>query len=370
MAKRDYYEVLGIGRDASDVDIKKAYRRLAMKWHPDRNPGDQKAEERFKEISDAYEVLRDARKRAAYDQFGHAGVEGGAGAGEGFGGFGDIFGDMFSEIFGGARQQAYRGSDLRYNLKISLEDAVDGTTAQIRIPTIETCTDCGGNGSAPDSAPETCGTCGGVGQVRMQQGFFSVQQPCPRCHGRGKVITDPCRSCQGQGRVRGEKTLSVKVPPGVDTGDRIRLSNEGEAGEMGGPPGDLYVQIDVESHPIFVRNGRDLHCKVPIGIVTAALGGSLEVPTLHGKASLKIPAETQTGNVFRLRGKGVRVVNGSTVGDLYCEVTVETPINLTRQQKELLSKLDESLTDGGDRHNPQTSSWLDRVKTFFEEHLS
>lgn len=372
MAKRDYYEVLGIGREASDTDIKKAYRRLAMKYHPDRNPGDAEAEDRFKEVSDAYEILYDPRKRAAYDQFGHAGVDAGAGAagGAGFGGFGDIFGDVFSEIFGNTRQQAYRGADLRYNLKVSLEDAVNGTEVQVRIPTVEACEDCGGNGAAPGSEPQACDTCGGVGQVRMQQGFFSVQQTCPHCRGRGKVITDPCRSCQGQGRVRGQKTLSVKVPPGVDTGDRIRLSNEGEAGEMGAPAGDLYVQIEVEPHPIFVRNGRDLHCKVPIGVVTAALGGELDVPTLHGKASLRIPSETQTGKVFRLRAKGVRSVHGGGAGDLYCEVMVETPVNLTKQQKELLQNLDESLAGGGDRHNPQTSSWLDRVKTFFEEHLS
>lgn len=371
MAKRDCYEVLGLSRDASDADIKKAYRRLAMRNHPDRNPDDHEAENRFKEISDAYEVLRDPQKRAAYDQFGHAGLGGaGAGGAGGPGGFGDIFGDVFSEIFGGGRQQSRRGADLRYNLKVSLEDAVNGITTELRIPTVEACDDCGGDGAAPGSEPVACDTCGGVGQVRMQQGFFAIQQTCPHCRGRGTIISDPCRTCQGQGRVRGEKILSVKVPPGVDTGDRIRLTGEGEAGETGTAPGDLYVQIEVEPHPIFVRDGRDLHCKVPISLTTAALGGDLEVPTLHGRATLKVPSETQTGKIFRLRAKGVRSVHGGGAGDLYCEMMVETPVNLTRKQRELLQELDESLRSGGERHNPQASGWLDRVKSFFEEHLS
>lgn len=373
MAQRDYYEVLGIARDASDADIKKAYRRLAMKYHPDRNPDDADAEERFKEVSDAYEVLRDPQKRAAYDQFGHAGLQGGAGAGgAGFGGFGDIFGDVFSEIFGGGRggPGAYRGSDLRYDLTISLEDAVHGTSTEIEIPTIDTCETCHGSGSAPGSQPQTCSTCRGAGQVRMQQGFFSIQQTCPQCHGSGKVVTDPCESCHGRGRVQRRKTLSVKIPPGVDTGDRIRLNGEGEAGERGAPAGDLYVQIEVEPHPIFTRDGRNLHCRVPIGMVTAALGGELEVPTLDGKVSLKIPAETQSGKVFRMRGRGVKSVRGGATGDLLCEVAVETPVNLTKRQRELLAELGKSLEHGGHRHNPQTSSWLGRVRQFVEAHLS
>jgi len=372
MAERDYYEILGISREASDAEIKKAYRRLAMKYHPDRNPEDDSAEEYFKEVSDAYEVLGDPQKRQAYDQFGHAGVRGGAGAADGgFGGFGDIFGDVFSEIFGGARGAgAFRGADLRYDLRVSLEDAVHGTTTEIQVPTIATCEACKGSGASPGSQAETCSTCRGAGQVRMQQGFFSIQQTCPHCRGSGKVVTDPCSTCHGRGRVQRRKTLSVKIPPGVDTGDRIRLNGEGEAGERGAPPGDLYVQIEVEPHPIFTREGRNLHCRVPIGMVTAALGGELEVPTLDGKVALKIPPETQSGKVFRMRGRGVKSVRGGPPGDLLCEVAVETPVNLTKHQRELLSQLGESLEYGGHRHNPQTSSWLGRVRQFFEAHLS
>ena len=372
MAERDYYEILGISREASDAEIKKAYRRLAMKYHPDRNPDDDSAEEYFKEVSDAYEVLGDPQKRQAYDQFGHAGVRGGAGAADGgFGGFGDIFGDVFSEIFGGARGGgAFRGADLRYDLRVSLEDAVHGTTTEIQVPTIDTCETCKGSGASPGSQAETCSTCSGAGQVRMQQGFFSIQQTCPHCRGSGKVVTDPCSTCHGRGRVQRRKTLSVKIPPGVDTGDRIRLNGEGEAGERGAPAGDLYVQIEVEPHPIFTRDGRNLHCRVPIGMVTAALGGELEVPTLDGKVALKIPPETQSGKVFRMRGRGVKSVRGGPPGDLLCEVAVETPVNLTKHQRELLSQLGESLEHGGHRHNPQTSSWLGRVRQFFEAHLS
>jgi len=377
MSKRDYYEILGISRTATTVEIKKAYRRLAMKYHPDRNKDDSEAEEKFKEVKEAYEVLSDEQKRAAYDQFGHAGVGSGGGAGPGaaggFGGasFSDIFGDVFGDIFGGGGgrgpHRAYRGSDMQYNLEISLEEAVKGTTVKIRVPTQVTCEACGGTGARKGSSPKTCPTCGGVGQVRMQQGFFIAQQTCPTCHGQGTVIDDPCTRCRGRGRVRDHKTLSVKVPAGVDTGDRIRLAGEGEMGEKGGPPGDLYVQIHVKKHPIFERDDADLRCEMPITITTAALGGELEVPTLEGKVKLKIPAGTQTGKVFRIRGKGVKPVRGGGVGDLLCQVVVETPVNLNDEQKELLQKLDESLQGGGSKHSPHSSSWLDGVKNFFKE---
>ncbi len=371
MAKRDYYEILGLARNASEAELKKAYRRLAMKYHPDRNPGDAVAEEHFKEAKEAYEVLSSAQKRAAYDQFGHAGVSGGPGAGQGGGAdFSDIFGDVFGDIFSGmrgGRGQAYRGADLRYTLELGLEEAVFGTTAKIRVPTLVGCATCDGSGAKPGTRPTTCPTCNGVGQVRMQQGFFSIQQTCPRCHGRGTVIPEPCAACGGSGRVEEHKTLSVKVPPGVDSGDRIRLSGEGEAGEHSGPPGDLYVQIRVRSHPIFTREDSNLYCEVPISFTAAALGGELEVPTLDGRVSLKIPSETQTGKVFRLRGKGVRPVRGGATGDLLCKVKVETPVNLTREQKELLERLAESMEQGGQKHSPQERSWLDGVKKFFED---
>lgn len=374
MAKRDYYEVLKVAPNASEAEIKKAYRRLAMQYHPDRNPGDKQAEEQFKEAKEAYEVLSDARKRAAYDQFGHASVEGQAGPG-GFGGgpsfsdiFGDVFGDIFSNLRGAGRtQQGYRGADLRYNLEISLEEAVFGTTAKIRIPALASCETCGGNGAKPGSKPVTCPTCNGMGQVRMQQGFFSIQQTCPRCQGRGAIIPDPCTSCQGTGRVERQKTLSVKVPPGVDNGNRIRLMGEGEMGEGGGPPGDLYVQIRVRLHPIFTREENTLYCEVPISFTTAALGGELAVPTLDGRATLNIPSETQTGKVFRVRGKGVKPVQGGATGDLLCRVIVETPVNLTKAQKELLEQFAATMHEGRDRHTPQELSWLDRVKKFFED---
>ncbi|MDS4021409.1 MAG: molecular chaperone DnaJ [Candidatus Competibacter sp.] len=371
MSKRDYYEVLNLSRNASEAEIKQAYRRLAMKFHPDRNPGDRVAEEKFKEAKEAYEVLSDSRKRAAYDQFGHAGVDGSAGGG--FGGaadLGDIFGGVFRDIFGGGMRggaQSHRGADLRYTLDLTLEEAVFGTTAKIRVPTLVTCATCAGSGAKPGTKPTTCPTCRGGGQVRMQQGFFSIQQTCPRCQGRGTVIPEPCGTCQGSGRVEEQKTLSVKVPAGVDNGDRIRLAGEGEAGEHGGPPGDLYVQIRVKPHPIFTREDNDLYCEVPIGFTTAALGGDLEVPTLDGRLSLRIPAETQTGRVFRLRGKGVKPVRGGATGDLLCRVAVETPVNLTREQKELLQKLAETMEAGGTSHTPQQGSWLDGVKKFFED---
>lgn len=373
MAKRDYYEVLGVARNATEAELKKAYRRLAMKHHPDRNPDDAAAEENFKEVKEAFEVLGDARRRAAYDQFGHAGVDpsaAAAGRGAGFEGFGDIFDSVFGDIFGaagrgGARQ--FRGADLRYDLELSLEEAVFGVEKRLNIPSHKGCEDCGGSGAKRGTSPTTCATCGGAGQVRLSQGFFSVQQTCPRCRGTGSMIREPCTVCGGRGRVRETKTVAVKIPAGVDTGDRIRLSGEGEPGERGGPPGDLYVAVQVREHPIFSREENDLHCEVPIGFVTAALGGELEVPTLDGKVALKIPAETQTGKVFRLRGKGVRSVRGSQVGDLLCHVHIETPVNLNREQRELLEKFDQSLREQSQTHRPRESSWLDGVKKFFED---
>ena len=383
MSKRDFYEVLGVTRNASEADIKKAYRRAAQKFHPDRNPDDKSSEEKFKEAKEAYEILTDARKRAAYDQFGHAGVDPSAGAGGGGAGFGagasfsDIFGDVFGDIFSGGRggagagagagrSRVVRGADLRYNLDLTLEEAVHGTTVKIRVPSHVPCTTCSGTGAKPGTKPTTCATCAGHGQVRMQQGFFSIQQACPRCHGSGTMISDPCGTCNGKGRVQEQKTLSVKVPPGVDNGDRIRLAGEGEAGENGGPPGDLYVQIRVKEHEIFGREDNNLFCEVPISFITAALGGELEVPTLEGKVVLKIPPETQSGKVFRLRGKGVKPVRGGAEGDLMCRVVVETPVNLTGSQKDLLRQFEASMTNGTERHNPQASSWLDGVKKFFE----
>lgn len=376
MAKRDYYETLGVARNASDAEIKKAYRRLAMKYHPDRNPNDKAAEDQFKEVQESYDVLSDAKKRAAYDQFGHAGVGAGGAAPGGFGfeggaRFSDIFGDVFNDIFGaaaghGGGRQAFRGADLRYNLDLTLEEAVAGTTAKIRIPTYVTCKACDGSGAQAGTLPVTCPTCGGHGQVRMQQGFFSLQQTCPRCHGSGQIVSTPCAECRGEGRIREHKTLSVKIPPGVDTGDRIRLADEGEAGESGGPPGDLYVQVQIKAHPIFSREGETLHCEVPVSFVAAALGGELDVPTLTGRAKLKIPAGTQSGQAFRLRGKGVAPVRGGSAGDLLCQVIVETPVNLKEEQKELLRKFDASMKQSRN-HSPKHHSWLEGVKHFFEE---
>jgi molecular chaperone DnaJ len=375
MAKRDYYETLNVARNASEAELKKAYRRLAMKHHPDRNPDDKVAEEHFKEAKEAYDVLNDPRKRAAYDQFGHAGVDAQAGAeAGGFGGgggfsdiFGDVFGDIFSNFRGGRTSQVFRGADLRYTLELTLEEAVFGTTAKIRVPTLVACEVCDGSGAKPGTKPVTCPTCNGVGQVRMQQGFFSIQQTCPRCQGRGTVIADSCTACHGEGRIQKQKTLSVKVPAGVDNGDRIRLSGEGEAGEHGGPPGDLYVQMRIKPHPIFTREGDTLYCEVPISFATAALGGDLEVPTLDGRVNLKIPPETQTGKVLRIRSKGVRPVRGGATGDLLCRVIVETPVHLTKEQKELLQRFAETMEDGGRHHTPQERGWLDGVKKFFED---
>jgi len=374
MAKKDFYEVLGINRDASDDEIKKAYRKLAMKHHPDRNPDNPKAEEHFKEAKEAYEILSDAQKRAAYDQYGHAGVDPQAGGfgpgGQGnMGGFADAFGDIFGDIFGGGRSGGrggvYRGADLRYNLEISLEDAARGTETRIRIPTMEQCESCGGSGAKKGTEPKTCPTCQGHGQVRMQQGFFSIQQTCPKCHGSGRFVADPCQACHGAGRVKQHKTLSVKIPAGVDEGDRIRLSGEGEHGVGGGPSGDLYVQIHIKPHQVFQRDHDDLHCEMPVSFTIAALGGEIEIPTLDGLAKIKIPAETQSGKVFRLRGKGIKGVRSHSHGDLMCHVVVETPVSLTERQKELLRELEAINLQDDSRHNPRAKSWMDKVKDFF-----
>jgi molecular chaperone DnaJ len=373
MAKEDYYEVLGVERNASEAELKKAYRRLAMKHHPDRNPDNKVAESHFKEAKEAYEILNDPQKRAAYDQFGHAGVDpsmgpGGAGGFHGGGNFSDIFGDVFGDIFGGGRRggsQVFRGSDLRYSLDINLEDAINGSEVTIRVPTLAQCDECKGSGAKKGSSPKTCDTCGGHGQVRMQQGFFSIQQTCPKCQGNGKMITDPCPACHGQGRVRRTKTLSVKVPAGVDDGDQIRLAGEGEAGENGGPAGDLYVQMKLKPHALFSRNGDDLYCDMPISFATASLGGELEIPTLNGRANIKIPAGTQSEKLFRLRSKGVKNVRSGHVGDLYCKVCVETPVNLTSEQKDLLQEFDQLTREQGARHSPRERSWTDKLKQFF-----
>jgi len=381
MAKEDFYKTLGVEKNASEAEIKKSYRRMAMKFHPDRNKDDpETAEKKFKQIKEAYEILSDPKKRSAFDQFGHAGVDQTMGGGPGgFGGggsgdFGDIFGDVFGDIFGGSgggggrrRSNVQAGSDLRYNLELSLEEAVGGTEATVKVPVLVACDSCHGSGAKKGSSPVTCSTCQGHGQVRMQQGFFSVQQTCPTCQGSGKQIKDPCRKCHGQGRVQENKTLSVKVPAGVDTGDRIRLAGEGEAGVNGGPAGDLYVQVQVKDHSIFTRDGANLYCEVPISFPTACIGGTLEVPTLNGKVKLKIPAETQTGKLFRLRGKGVKPVRGGAVGDLLCRVQIETPVRLTKEQKALVAKLQESLSGGGKQHSPQEHTWTDGVKSFFDK---
>lgn len=372
MAKRDYYKVLDVPRTATEAEIKKAYRRLAMKYHPDRNPNDREAEELFKEAKEACEVLTDPERRAAYDQYGHAGVEAAArGRGGSYSGdaFSDIFGEVFGDIFGtrrgGGRTQVFRGADLRYELELDLDQAVFGHTVEIEVPTLIECEVCQGTGAAKGSAASPCDTCGGVGQIRISQGFFQLQQTCPRCRGAGTVIKNPCDSCLGQGRVRRTRKLSVKVPPGVDTGDRVRLSGEGEAGRNGGPAGDLYVEIHVREHPIFERDGEHLSCEVPISFATAALGGSVEVPTLDGSVTLKIPAETQSGRVFRLRDKGVKPVRGGPRGDLFCRVVVETPVNLSPEQRELIARLDESLRDDGHRHAPREKGFFEGVKRFF-----
>jgi molecular chaperone DnaJ len=377
MAKRDFYEILGVAKNASDEDIKKAYRKLAMKYHPDRNPDSKGAEEKFKEAKEAYEMLSDAGKREAYDRYGHAGVDpnmGGGAGGAGFGGFSDAFGDIFGDIFGqqggrggrGAGPQVYRGADLRYNLEITLEQAAHGYDTTIRVPSWDECETCHGSGAKPGTSPTTCGTCGGQGQVRMQQGFFSIQQTCPKCHGTGKVIPTPCPSCSGAGRIKKNKTLEVKIPAGIDDGMRIRSSGNGEPGMNGGPSGDLYVEIRIKQHAVFQRDGDDLHCEIPVSFAKAALGGEIEVPTLNGKASFTLPEGTQSGKTFRLRGKGIKGVRSGYAGDLFCHVVVETPVKLTDRQRELLQEFDQLMTAGGAKHSPHSKSWKDKVKEFFD----
>ena len=381
MAKRDYYETLGVAKNASEEDIKKAYRKMAMKYHPDRNQGDgaKTAEEKFKESKEAYEMLSDAQKRAAYDQYGHAGVDpnmGGRGGpgGEGFGGFAEAFGDIFGDIFGGQQgggrrtggQQVYRGADLSYALEISLEEAARGKETQIRVPTWDNCDTCHGTGAKPGTSAKTCGTCNGSGAVHMRQGFFSIQQTCPHCHGSGKVIAEPCTTCSGQGRIKKTKTLEVKIPAGINEGMRIRSAGNGEPGVNGGPAGDLYIEIRIKQHEIFERDGDDLHCTVPIGFTAAALGGSIEVPTLGGGAEIELPEGTQHGRTFRLRGKGIKGVRSSYPGDLYCHMSVETPVKLTEHQRKLLKDLDKSLREGGEKHSPSAKSWTDKVKDLFK----
>ena len=375
MAKRDFYEILGVPKTASDEEIKKSYRKLAMKYHPDRNQGEaaKEAEVKFKEAKEAYEMLSDPQKRAAYDQHGHAGVDPnmrGPG-GEGFGGFAEAFGDIFGEMFGQQQRsgrggrQVFRGGDLSYAMEMTLEEAANGKDAQIRIPTHENCHVCAGAGAKPGSQIKNCGTCGGAGVVQMRQGFFSVQQTCPTCRGAGKIIAEPCIACAGQGKVKKQKTLEVKIPAGIDAGMRIRSAGNGEPGTNGGPPGDLYIEIRLKKHDIFERDGDDLHCTVPISIVEAALGGEIDVPTLQGKAAIDLPEGTQTGKQFRLRGKGIKGVRSSYPGDLYCHITVETPVKLTEHQRKLLRELDESFRKGGSKHSPSGDSWTDRLKSFF-----
>ena len=377
MAKRDFYEVLGVPKNASDDEIKKAYRKLAMKYHPDRNQGDaaKGAEEKFKEAKEAYEMLSDPQKKAAYDQYGHAGVDpnmrgpGGPGA-EGFAGFGEAFGDIFGDIFGGARRggggrQVYRGADLSYAMEITLEEAASGKETQIRIPSWDDCETCKGTGAKPGTSVKTCSTCHGQGVVQMRQGFFSVQQTCPHCHGSGKIIPEPCTACSGQGKIKKQKTLEIKIPAGIDDGQRIRSSGNGEPGQNGGPSGDLYIEIRLRKHDIFEREGDDLHCQVPVSMTTAALGGEIDVPTLQGKATIDLPEGTQSGKTFRLRGKGVKGVRSSYPGDLYCHVAVETPVKLTEHQRKLLKELDESFKKGGHKHSPNDKGWFEKAKSFF-----
>ena len=376
MPKTDYYRLLDVPRNASEAEIKKAYRRLAMKYHPDRNPGDKSAEESFKEAKEAYEVLSDASKRSIYDQHGHAGIDAArhGGGGAGFGGaeqFSDIFGDVFGDIFGGgrrggARSQVYRGADLRYDVELDLAEAVFGRTLEIDLTKLVECEVCHGNGAAKGSSPVHCETCAGSGQVRVSQGFFTLQQTCPQCRGAGRIVRNPCDACLGQGRVRKHKKLAVKIPRGVDNGDRVRLANEGEAGRNGGPSGDLYVEVHVREHPIFERDGAHLSCEVPLSFATATLGGSVDVPTLEGEVSLKVPPESQSGRVFRLRGKGIHPARGGEQGDLFCRVVIETPVKLSAEQRELLQQFDESLRHDSHRHAPRQKTFLEGVKRFFK----
>jgi len=373
MSKRDYYEVLGVSREADEKELKSAYRKLAKQYHPDANPGDQTAEAKFKEISEAYDVLKDPQKRAAYNQFGHAAFEGGGfGGGQGFGAdfsssMSDIFEDLFGEFMGGRRGTGggrNRGSDLRYNLEIELGDAYSGTTSQISIPTSVSCETCDGGGAKPGTSPTTCTTCNGHGKVRAQQAFFTIERTCPECHGRGQVISDPCEDCSGSGRVTKERTLSVNIPAGVEDGTRIRLANEGEAGLRGGPAGDLYIFLSILPHELFQRDGADLFCRVPVSMTTAALGGQIEVPTVDGsRARVQVPEGTQTGRQFRLRSKGMPVLRSKHYGDLYIQVTVETPVKLSRKQKQILRDFEDA---SDDKTNPESAGFFARVKEFWD----
>jgi molecular chaperone DnaJ len=372
MAKRDFYEVLGVPKNASEEEIKKSYRKLAMKHHPDRNQGNAEAEGKFKEAKEAYEMLSEPEKRSAYDQYGHAGVDpnmrGGAG---GNGDFGNAFGDIFGDIFGGGRRaggsgrQVHRGNDLSYAMEVTLEEAAAGKDSQIRIPSWDDCTSCDGSGAKPGTQAKTCTTCHGAGQVQMRQGFFSVQQTCPHCQGVGKIIADPCNTCHGQGKNKTNKTLEIKIPSGINDGMRIRSTGNGEPGQHGGPPGDLFIEIRLKKHDIFERDGDDLHCQVPVQLSTAALGGEIDVPTLNGKATIEIPEGTQNGKTFRLRGKGIKGVRASVAGDLYCHISAETPVKLTEHQRKLLKELDESFRKAGTKHSPQDKGWFEKAKTFF-----
>jgi len=374
MAKNDYYQTLGVGREANAAEIKKAYKKLAMKHHPDRNQGDKSSEEKFKELSEAYEVLSDDNKRQTYNQFGHEGMDsrfgggGGTGGFSGGGGFNDIFGDVFGDIFGGGgsggRSQSRRGSDLEYQIELSLEEAVSGKKVKMKIPTSINCVDCDATGAKNGTAFSTCAQCNGVGQVRMSQGFFSVQQPCPRCGGRGKSIDEACNTCSGAGKTNKTKSLSVDIPKGVDTGDQIRLSGEGEAGGQGAPSGDLYVSVRVTAHSIFERQQDDLLCELPVNFTSATLGDKVIIPTLTGKVELKIPGGTQSGKQFRIKGKGVKSVRSNSTGDLYCRVHIETPVNLTNEQEDLLRQLDNSFRKGKSKHIPREHTWVDKIKDF------
>ncbi len=374
MAKRDLYDVLGVPKNATADDLKKAYRKLAMKYHPDRNPNDKSAEGKFKEAKEAYEILSEPAKREAYDRFGHAGVDpnsGGfpGGGPGGAGSFSDVFGDIFGDIFGagragGGRNNVYRGADLRYAMEISLEEAANGHATEIRVPSWERCTTCKGSGAKPGTQPQTCQACNGQGSVRIQQGFFSIQQTCPTCHGSGKVIPEPCTACDGQGRIKKQKTLEVNIPAGIEDGMRIRSAGNGEPGVNGGPPGDLFVEIRIREHAVFQRDGDDLHCEIPISMTTAALGGKVKVPTLTGRAEIDLPEGTQAGKTFRLRGKGIKGLRSAYPGDLYAHIAVETPVRLSEKQKAMLREFDATLTDP--KHSPQTKGWMDRVKDFFQ----
>lgn len=369
MAKRDYYEVLGVDRQVSEADLKKAYRRLAMKHHPDRNKDDSDADSKFREIQEAYGVLSDPEKRSLYDRFGHdaVGASGASGAAGAAGGFEDIFGDVFGDMFGRASRgrTESRGADLAYRIELDLEEAVFGVIRELDVEMAAQCETCSGSGCAPGTQPETCPTCQGRGEVVVQQGFFTLRQTCPKCHGEGRIIRVPCHDCHGSGRVRKTRTLRVKIPAGVDQGDRIRLTGEGEAGMRGGASGDLYVEVRVRKHRLFHRKGNDLHCDVPISFAMAALGGTVEIPTLGGHVNLKIPPETQTGVPLRLRGKGLRSVRDSSLGDMICTMVVETPVSLNVEQRRLLEELEESLT-GNEVHSPRVDSWLKRGRHFVD----